>query len=341
MAHRPDDENGEGAPAQGALVGEVTPLRAIPVAPGPADEPRTAASTAVLAAVGVVAAVLETVRRALLAAAGRPDEEPADETSAPALLPAMVGASAAVVLASGRLAARAVDGATRAGGFAANLALGLGPPALRRQVDGVRARTVALDDAWHRERAEAEVAAGRVATALLPQVLEAVLDQLDLTAIVRERVDLDDVVAGVDIDAVIGRVDVQGIAEGLDIDAIATHVDVNRVAERIDLNRIAAGIDVDAVAERLDVERVLARLDLAAIATQVIDEIDLPEIIRSSTGAMASETVRGVRIQGIEADRAVERFVDRVIRRRARSTDVAESSGTAPSEQPPETGGRL
>ena len=340
MEHHPHDPASHRAPAEETPPAEVTPLRAVPVAPGPAGEPRTAASTALLAAVGVVAAVLEAVRRALLAATGHPDEEPADEASPPALLPAMVGASAAVVLASGRLAARAIDGATRAGGFAANLALGIGPPALRRRVDGMRERTLALDAAWHRERAEAEEAAGRVTAALVPQVLEAVLDQLDLTAIVRERVDLDDVVTGVDVDAVIARVDVQGIAEGLDIDAIATHVDVNRVAERIDLNRIAAGIDVDAVAERLDVERVLARLDLAAIASQVIDEIDLPEIIRSSTGAMASETVRGVRIQGIEADRAVERFVDRVIRRTGRSTDVAGTPGAGPSEPPPEAGAR-
>ena len=331
MEHRPHDGPGDGGTPEEAPAAEVTPLRAVPVAPGPGGEPRTAASTAVLAAVGVVAAVLEAVRRALLAATGHPDEDPADETAAPALLPAIVGASAAVVLASGRVAARAVDGAMRAGGFTANLALGVGPPVLRRQVAAMRDRTLALDATWHRERADAEEAAARVATALLPQVLDAVLDQLDLTTIVRDHVDLDDVVAGVDLDAVIGRVDVQAIAEGLDIDAIAG---------RIDLNRIAAGIDVDAVAERLDVEQVLARLDLAAIASQVIDEIDLPEIIRSSTGAMASETVRGVRIQGIEADRAVERFVDRVIRRTARSTHVAGSPGAEPSEPPSEAEGR-
>jgi hypothetical protein len=322
MEHHPRDGTGHDAAPQETPVVDVRPLRAVLVTPGPGGEPHTAASTAVLAAVGAVAAALEALRRAILAATGHPNEEPTDEGSAPALLPAIVGASAAITLASGRMAARTVDGAMRAGGFAANLALGVGPPALRQRVDGLRDRTLALDAAWQQERRDAEEAAGRVATVLMPQVLDAVLDQLDLTAIVRDRVDLNQLVEGVDLDAVIAQVDVQGIAEGLD------------------LNAIAAGIDVDAVAERLDVERLLSRLDLAAIASQVIDEIDLPEIIRQSSGVMASETVRGVRIQGIEADRAVERLVDRVIRRKARNTDIQDRhEGGRSGDPPPETEG--
>jgi hypothetical protein len=50
----------------------------------------------------------------------------------------------------------------------------------------------------------------------------------------------------------------------------------------------------------------------------VLAEIDLPEIIRESTGAMASDTVRGVRMQTISADDAVGRAVDRLRLRRAR-----------------------
>ena len=47
----------------------------------------------------------------------------------------------------------------------------------------------------------------------------------------------------------------------------------------------------------------------------MIDEIDLPEIIRDSSGAMASETVQEVRVLGIGADRFVARVVDRILRR--------------------------
>lgn len=59
---------------------------------------------------------------------------------------------------------------------------------------------------------------------------------------------------------------------------------------------------------------VLDQLDLAGIARDVINEIDLPEIIRVSTGSVASESVRDVRIQAIQADQAVARWFDRVLR---------------------------
>ncbi len=59
---------------------------------------------------------------------------------------------------------------------------------------------------------------------------------------------------------------------------------------------------------------VLDQLDLAGLARGVINDIDLPEIIRESTGSVASESVRDVRIQAIQADQAVARWFDRVLR---------------------------
>ncbi|HEV7647267.1 MAG TPA: hypothetical protein VGP26_03820 [Actinophytocola sp.] len=64
----------------------------------------------------------------------------------------------------------------------------------------------------------------------------------------------------------------------------------------------------------LVVTDVLAQLDLAAVARDVINEVDLPEIIRVSTGSVASESVRDVRIQAIEADQVVARWFGRVLR---------------------------
>jgi hypothetical protein len=54
------------------------------------------------------------------------------------------------------------------------------------------------------------------------------------------------------------------------------------------------------------------------LAEEVIDAVDLPEIIRESTGSMASDTVRGARMQGIHADEAVGRAMDRILLRRSR-----------------------
>ena len=48
----------------------------------------------------------------------------------------------------------------------------------------------------------------------------------------------------------------------------------------------------------------------------MIERIDLPEIIRSSTGTVASEGVRVIRMQTFGADRAITGLVNRVFGRR-------------------------
>ena len=117
----------------------------------------------------------------------------------------------------------------------------------------------------------ARMEATKVTVAAVTRITELVLDQIDLTALVRERVDIDAIVADVDIDAIIARVDLVGLAD------------------------------------------------------QIIDGVDLPEIIRESTGSMASETVQGVRMQGIGADQAVGRAVDRLLLRHARTNGAPKS----------------
>lgn len=97
---------------------------------------------------------------------------------------------------------------------------------------------------------------------------------------------------------------------------VVERIDVTRlVTENVDLDAVAARIDVDAIADRVDTDRIVDRLDLAAITDQVLDEIDLPEIIRGSTGSLASTMVVGVRKRGIEADDVVAGVVDRLLRR--------------------------
>ena len=60
-----------------------------------------------------------------------------------------------------------------------------------------------------------------------------------------------------------------------------------------------------------------------SLAEEVVNGIDLPEIIRESTGTMASEVVRDARMQSIVADVAIARLVDRIIhQRRALRTDA-------------------
>lgn len=98
---------------------------------------------------------------------------------------------------------------------------------------------------------------------------------------------------------------------------------VGAVLDLIDLNSILAKIDVNAIAARLDVAAMLDRLDLDALAQQLIEDVDLPSIIRNSTGTMASEGVLTMRMQGFAADERVGRVVDKLmLRRGARKTHV-------------------
>jgi hypothetical protein len=146
-----------------------------------------------------------------------------------------------------------------------------------------------------------------------------VLDKLDMTQIVLTRVDLeavvDKVLTGMDeesLSALLEKVDVNSIARRLDIDAILDQMDLTDVVlKRVDLVKV--------------VDTVLAQLDMIALANEIIDGVDLPEIIRDSTGSMASETVKGVRMQGIGADQAVDRAIDRLLLRRTRTPGSAGS----------------
>jgi len=139
-----------------------------------------------------------------------------------------------------------------------------------------------------------------------------VLDQLDLTQLVLDRVDLQRVVAGA--------------LDRLDLTAI--------VVERVDLGDVVA-----TALQHVDLTQiVMSQVDLIGVAQYVVDGVDLPGIIRDSTGSVASEAMVGLRMQGIDADVLVGRVVDRMLRRRReRRTEEAPEppdSSDASGDQP-------
>jgi hypothetical protein len=136
------------------------------------------------------------------------------------------------------------------------------------------------------------------ARAALQALAEAVLDRLDLTALVVDHLDMEVIASLIDPDPIVAR---------LDVDALIARVDVERLAGRV---------DVDALAARIDMRALIDRLDLAEIATAVIEELDLPELIREAAGDTASDEVRQLRLKSVEADRIVGSAVDRVLGRR-------------------------
>jgi hypothetical protein len=245
------------------------------------------------------------------------------------------------------------------------------PPILNERLHPARV-VEAFADRGHVAWASASDDLNRIIAAVVPPVVDEVLDSLDLTSLVRERVDIDAlvstvdvaaiidrldideivskvdidgilrqvdvdaIVAKVDIDAIVRQVDIDAIARQIDIDAIVSQVDIDAIAKRIDVDAIADRIEIDAIVSRVDVDAIVRRLDLVGIAEEVVNGIDLPEIIRQSTGSMASDVVRDVRMESIEADMAIERLIDRVIRRRrARHTDApGEPAQPEPPQEP-------
>jgi hypothetical protein len=287
--------------------------------------------------------------------------EPDHGTSSARAMPAAVDAAVGV-------AAAATDAAVSVTRLFARAAAPVGrlvmhPPLVNKSLHPARV-VEAFADRGYLARTSANTDLNRIIAAVVPPVVEEVLDSLDLTALVQERVDIDALVSTVDIAAVVDRmdidaivrqvdvdgmlrqVDIDAIVSKVDIDAIVRQVDIDAIAKRIDVDAIVERIDVDAIVSRVDVDAIVRRLDLVALAEEVVNGIDLPEIIRESTGSMASDVVRDARMQSIDADAAIARVVDRIIRRRrARLTDapgepesdlgVARPAPTEPAQTPP------
>lgn len=122
------------------------------------------------------------------------------------------------------------------------------------------------------------------------------------------------------VDAVIERVDLTGI--------VIERVDLNRIVtsalDSLDLTQLVIDrVDVDAIVAEADIDAVIDRVPIIPLANYVIDEIDLPQIIRDSTSGIAGDAMNTVRRQGIGADRLVSRMADAVVfRRRARRLDA-------------------
>jgi hypothetical protein len=208
---------------------------------------------------------------------------------------------------------------------------------------------------WQRDRPETVRTLSYWSTTVLPGAMEATLRQVDVEHVVSvllDRIDVDalfaDVIRRIDLEtlviAVLGRIDLTRVASAVDLDSLMAtvlqrldlealvkaslhQVDLSStVIEQVDLGRV-----VEAAMQQLDLTKiVLEQVDLIGVADYVISGIDLPEIIRDSTGSMASEAVRDVRLQGVDADAAVARVVDRLLRRRKRDTAVS----PAPAETP-------
>ncbi|MFL6136973.1 MAG: hypothetical protein ACJ74O_04150 [Frankiaceae bacterium] len=296
------------------------------------------------------------------------DAEPTPARRAASAVTMVLDVAAALAALAARLASDSSRAGLRLAGPAAPVARrALRPPLVpeRYWPETLLLRTA---ERGHQERAVMVSATARTARALVPRILDATLDQIDLTQLVIDRVDVDAIVDRVDLEAIVERIDIDAIVAKLDIDAIVDRLDIDAIVERIDLDGIVGKLDIEAIVNRIDldaivgkldieaivnridldaivdrididaildkidldatvarvdIEAVIQRVDLVELARYIIDGVDLPEIIRDSTGTMASEGIRGVRRQTIDADERVGRLVDRMLlRRQARRTET-------------------
>jgi hypothetical protein len=138
---------------------------------------------------------------------------------------------------------------------------------------------------------DAEVAGGEALDLVIPTVLDRVLDRIDITELVLQRVELDRIV-----DAVLDKMDLTQV-----------------VLDRVDLGTV--------------INAALDDIDIAEIANQVIDDVNLPEIIRESTTGVAGDVIDGTRLRAVQGDELVNRLVDRILlRRKARRTAAPSGS---------------
>jgi hypothetical protein len=322
-------------PAAPIDTGIVVPLRATGEPPLPLDE---LVEQALRIGVGLVTLSADVLAEAVARSMGRSTAASGAEPAPPSAgLPLLAGAVFGTAIGAVRWGARAATTLLRTGELVLSPVTTSVP--FRDGMRRLSAELDALGARWREERPREEEAAQAFVRLLVPQVVEAVLDQVDLDRVVAERVDVDRIVEGVDLDAVVARLDLDALIDRVDVDRILDRVDlravvdrlpleeivakidVDEIVARVDLDRVVDRIDVDAVASRLDVDAVVHRLDLTAIAREVIDELDLPEIIRESMGSMTTETVGGIRVQSMNADRMIARLVDRILQRRPTDRD--------------------
>lgn len=143
---------------------------------------------------------------------------------------------------------------------------------------------------------------------LVPSIADAIIERIDLTQVVIEQVDL--------------------------------HRVITSALDTLDLTELVLDrVDVDAIVAEADIEAVIDRVPIIPLANYVIDEIDLPQIIRDSTSGIAGDAVNTVRRQSRGADEVVSRLADRIVlRRRGRRVDAPgepESLAQAAAEATP------
>ncbi|MCK8614322.1 hypothetical protein [Gordonia sp. C13] len=214
------------------------------------------------------------------------------------------GATSQLVRESWRFAGVVVDAAERlpvAGGI-----IGAARTRAQRLVDDTRVRVATTTRT--------------ILGAVVRQVVEVLTEEVDLTDLVLRNVDLHRLIA-----EVLAVIDLDAVIETVDLDRAVAQVDLMKAIALVDIDEVIGTVDLDAVASRIDIEAILDRVDLVGLAEEIIDGVDLPDIIREASTSVTADVMTDVRSTSERADDAVANAVNRFLRRRA--AEVADEPG--------------
>lgn len=152
--------------------------------------------------------------------------------------------------------------------------------------------TAPLAERGRRLRADSEAEAAAAVATLMPETIELVMEQVDLTELAVANVDIQRV-----LDETVAQVDLTGFA--------LQHMDLARLIQASVDSIDFTGLAID----KLDFQRAMTaameQVDILAVAREQVDptrvaaflreNVDLADTIRSAPSAVAGEAVRGVR----------------------------------------------
>jgi hypothetical protein len=119
-------------------------------------------------------------------------------------------------------------------------------------------------------------------------------------------------VAGRVVDLVANALDVNALVARVDLNAVLSRVDVAALLARVDVDQIVQRVDVAAVVDQVDVNQVVQRVDMDAL----VEETDLGAVIARSSGGAVSEALDALRSQAVGLDQFIDRWVGRLTRRK-------------------------
>lgn len=143
--------------------------------------------------------------------------------------------------------------------------------------------------------------------AIVPRAVDALepdelLERLDIDALLA-RIDLEVLLERLDLDVVLARVDLDALMERIDVDALVARVDVNRLMADVDIDELLVRVDVNALVEDVDIAPLVARAGI-------------DQIVSDATSGIATRALDMARRQLLGIDLVVLALVDRVLRRR-------------------------